>query len=51
MQIQELKVLVTRVPAPLAAQVEQMAKDEMLPVAALIRRLLAFAVNGRKIAA
>jgi hypothetical protein len=44
---EELKVLVTRVPAPLAAQVEQLAKEEMLPVASLIRRLLAAAVRLR----
>jgi hypothetical protein len=35
----------------LKAQVEQLAKDEMLPVSALVRRLLALAVSGRKVAA
>ena len=51
MEQEKTKTIVTRLPAPLAAQLQHLAKDEMLPIAAVLRRLVACAVNGRRVAA
>jgi hypothetical protein len=44
------KVIATRVTPDMAAEIEKFAAAEFLPVAALVRRVLAIAMQGRRAA-
>jgi hypothetical protein len=42
---EQRKVIITRVPGPLAAMIERQAREQLLPTAAYVRQLLLYAAS------